>query len=84
MEKITECREQIRTLKGIVSCKNCGADINVSDTFCSCCGTRIVSEATLSPDENQCPNCGGKVNPGQLFCTTCGMRLTIAASAADE
>ncbi len=73
---------QLRTLKGITTCKHCGADILVTDTFCSNCGERNISEVTIAPADGKCPNCGHQVSPGQQFCTTCGAKVNVSESAA--
>ncbi len=82
--EIQDLTDQIRALRGITTCGSCGADILVTDTFCSNCGARIISEITLSSVGGICPNCGHKVKEGQLFCSTCGAKVNISETAGTE
>ncbi len=83
-EKIQDCKNEIRTIKGITTCEHCGADIFVTDTFCGTCGARIISEITISSTGGNCPSCGQKVYPGQQYCSTCGARINISDESMEE
>ena len=39
--RICELQEQIKTIKGVFSCPNCGAEITSDSSFCSSCGAKI-------------------------------------------
>ncbi len=82
--QIRDLTDEIRKLKGITTCEHCGADISVTDTFCSVCGARIISEITVSPNGGICPNCGHRVDPGKMFCSTCGVKINISESVSDD
>ena len=79
--EISEAREKIKCLKGIVKCKNCGAEILADATFCNACGTRV--EHTPSVDETGeeggciCPVCHEAVEAGNRFCRHCGARVDM-------
>jgi len=83
-EEIQSCTDQIRELKGITSCEHCGADILVTDVFCSSCGERVRSEVTIDPSGGKCPNCGHKVTPEQKFCSICGAKVNMEEPAAED
>lgn len=76
--EIAECREEIKQIKGVVKCPNCGGDVPLSSAFCPGCGTKIVREAEAAPsvpEKRVCPACGAQVPEGNRFCTSCGMKL---------
>lgn len=47
--RISELQEQIKTIKGVFSCPNCGAEVTTESSFCSTCGTKI--EAPIQKEE---------------------------------
>ncbi len=47
--RISELQEQIKTIKGVFSCPNCGAEVTTESVFCSSCGAKI--EAPLHREE---------------------------------
>lgn len=65
-EKIAVCREQIKTLKGVEKCPNCGADVQNGSQFCNNCGTRMppASMKTAPKAGHTCPTCGAAVAEG--------------------
>jgi len=38
---ISELKEQIKTIKGIYACPNCGAEVAIDAAFCSSCGAKM-------------------------------------------
>lgn len=83
-EKIAVCREQIKTLKGVEKCPNCGADVQNGSQFCNNCGTRMppASMKTAPKAGLTCPTCGAAVAEGNLFCNSCGTKLAPAPAPA--
>lgn len=83
-EKIAVCREQIKTLKGIEKCPNCGADVQNGSQFCNNCGTRMppASMKTAPKAGLTCPTCGAAVAEGNLFCNNCGTKLAPTPAPA--
>lgn len=69
--RIAECREQIKDIKGITVCANCGAQVTGS-AFCSVCGTPVPVQE--KPAGAFCKNCGSPLADGSAFCTSCGTR----------
>lgn len=69
--KIDAYNEQIKRLKGIVRCPNCGSALADGMAFCTNCGTKAES----APAPRTCPNCGNVVPEGMAFCTGCGTKL---------
>ncbi len=83
-EKIAVCRNQIKTLKGVEKCPNCGADVQNGSQFCNNCGTRMppASMKTAPKAGLTCPTCGAAVAEGNLFCNSCGTKLAPAPAPA--
>lgn len=84
-EKIAVCREQIKTLKGVEKCPNCGADVQNGSQFCNNCGTRMPPASMKTAPKASgltCPTCGAAVAEGNLFCNNCGTKLAPAPAPA--
>ncbi len=52
--KITEYRQQIKDIKGVVCCEKCGAEVSSNAAFCSSCGAPmpVVKPVETQPEEN--------------------------------
>lgn len=76
---IEQYSEQVKKLKGIVRCPNCGGDVQYGSPFCSSCGTKIevksASEVNEDPNVIRCIKCGMPINDGCAFCTNCGTKV---------
>lgn len=48
--RISELQEQIKVIKGVFSCSNCGADVTVDSSFCSACGAKIENPVHKEDD----------------------------------
>ena len=77
MRQIEANKKQIRILKGVVSCPNCGMDIDANAAFCKSCGVRLIPVAQMTYSGNVCSECGSPVDEGQLFCTRCGHKMEL-------
>lgn len=44
MDKITELKKEIQTLKGTKLCESCGAELSKDSLYCSSCGKRVEEE----------------------------------------
>lgn len=77
--EIHDCEEQIKTIRGVVKCPNCGADIPLNAAFCSACGTPApAAEKPAEPvpeGARECPNCHKLMSAENQFCTSCGAKL---------
>lgn len=57
-------------------CKECGAVLLDTDTYCGKCGKKVVIDV--------CPKCGEPLRPGMRFCVKCGSEvLTLEEVAGD-
>lgn len=77
--QIAEAQEQIKQIKGIEKCPQCGADMPRDALFCSACGAR------MKPAVQQvrfCTICGAQLEPGTIFCTSCGTK--VVEDTSDE
>ena len=83
-EKIAVCRNQIKTLKGVEKCPNCGADVQNGSQFCNNCGTRIppASMKTSPKAGLTCPTCGTELESDAAFCFNCGTKLAPTPAPA--
>ena len=83
-EKIAVCREQVKTLKGVEKCPNCGADVQNGSQFCNNCGTRIppASMKTAPKTGLTCPTCGTELESDAAFCFNCGTKLAPTPAPA--
>lgn len=71
-----EIEAQMAVLDTVTSdyaCPTCGHPYEAGDTFCTECGTSLVSE---------CPTCHGQVRPGDKFCPHCGENLKTVEVAS--
>ena len=46
-KEIKSAESQIETLKGIYRCKNCGAEMRITDNYCMMCGTKREDVASM-------------------------------------
>ena len=78
--KIDDLSEQIKKLKGITRCPQCGNDVPYGAPFCSACGAKQQNDpAQAQAEEEQaarfCAKCGAQIAPGHAFCTACGAKV---------
>lgn len=77
--EIGQFREEIKQIKGIVKCPNCGADVPLQAAFCNACGAKMGAAPTqpAAPSENTkiCPACGAASPRDNQFCTHCGVKF---------
>lgn len=77
-EKIESCSEQIKRLKGVVRCPNCGSEVPYDAPFCSSCGSRINVQSAppdVGSNVRRCVKCGVPISPDMAFCTNCGTKV---------
>ncbi len=76
-KNIEQYKEQIKQIKGVKVCENCGAELAIGASFCTNCGAQVTqSQAAPSAEGSSvCPNCGKPVAPGSKFCTNCGSKM---------
>lgn len=76
--KINQYSEQVKKLKGIVRCPNCGGDVQYGSPFCSSCGTKMKVENSSTNNATnvfRCSKCGMPINDECDFCTNCGTKI---------
>lgn len=81
--EILQCKENIKQIRGVAKCPNCGADVPADAAFCNACGARIPSEEKSAPapvDALLCPKCHKPVPAGNLFCYHCGTKIEQSTS----
>lgn len=91
LERINSYKAQIRELKGLKLCHECGAEIEVRFPRCPLCGVEvevpkqeiIIQEEGVIDNDNIiehmtgpfCTGCGAKITEGAKFCVKCGKKL---------
>lgn len=81
-EKIRNCRQQIKDIKGVVRCSQCGAEVPVGGAFCSSCGASMPKVQSANTDDLiKCESCGAMVKKGVRFCTACGNPMAQMAAS---
>ena len=80
--KIAEYSEQIKKLKHLVACPNCGEPIPEGVSFCTACGSHF--DPASADQGNRCANCGRPLEPDAFFCTHCGTKVPSAASTEEK
>ena len=83
--RVDKYKEQIRNVKGVRTCSNCGAEVANNAVFCNSCGTQLPVAAPVETAQtgSTCPQCGAATVSGATFCTSCGYNLAPAAPVAD-
>lgn len=72
-QKILECQDQVKYLRGIVHCPNCGADVQSDALFCGKCGYKVEAEEKNNKTKI-CKKCGSLIPVDSAFCTNCGCK----------
>ena len=75
--KIGQYSEQVKKLKGIVRCPNCGGDVPYGMPYCSSCGLKMDIQNASGSDIDLvcCIKCGMPIEYGCAFCTHCGAKV---------
>ena len=77
--EIAQCREEIKQIRGIVKCPNCGADVPLQAAFCNACGAKMeaapAQPAAVAEGTKICPACGAASPKDNRFCTRCGAKF---------
>ncbi len=81
--EIDRLKNEIRLVKGVQICEQCGEEIAAGVAFCPKCGNKMpepeVVEEEVAEEEAPaapatCKNCGVVLEEGAAFCTTCGTK----------
>lgn len=80
--EISEKREKIKLIKGVITCESCGADVPLNAFFCNSCGAQVIREESHKNDTRKkrvCPVCNELEYEDNLFCTHCGAKIEMDA-----
>lgn len=61
LESIEELKKQVRTLKGVNICANCGAEVALDNDFCGKCGAKVEKPAPAAEPAKECSEATGDV-----------------------
>ena len=73
--KIDDMTKMVQTLKSVVPCPKCGAEMKREAIYCNICGAEMPKTQfnTVQPVANRmCMNCGNPIADGVNFCMLCG------------
>ena len=79
-KKIADMNTQMRAIRGVVVCTQCGNELPNNVAFCSFCGAP-APKPKVDPSVTICPGCKAAVPKEMRFCTTCGFRMPDAQPA---
>ena len=83
-KNIKKYTEQIRQVKGVAICDNCGGEVSNTAPFCSACGSAITPAASANTGGSTCMNCNSALAPDQAFCTGCGTKVEQLQTPVQE
>lgn len=79
MAKVAELKEQLRTIKKVRTCENCGTEIANDAAFCPKCGAKLPEIVAPKAEEKEgvshCQSCGQELEEGAQFCPGCGAKV---------
>ncbi|MFT9056522.1 MAG: zinc ribbon domain-containing protein [Ethanoligenens sp.] len=79
---IASIQKQIKLIRGVYPCPQCGADVPNGSAFCPSCG-RTIDAANAASDvlpQHTCVACGAALPPDARFCRNCGAKQEQGAS----
>lgn len=79
--KLSNYRQQLMQIKGVIPCSQCGADVPRNSVFCPSCGNEMP-RAENGVELEKCASCNNYVAKGQRFCTYCGKPMATQAVVA--
>lgn len=81
-QRVEQYQEELQTVKGVMRCPNCGAEISANSTFCHVCGTKM--EPKKRPGTRMCTVCGAQLEADAGFCTVCGAKVAPMIDVVEE
>ena len=76
---IAQYKLEVQKIKGVCTCANCGAEIDVNASFCPSCGAKnefLAQQQAVQPEGKLCPSCGAVIKADAIFCPECGNRVS--------
>lgn len=52
---IESLRQQVRSIKGVIVCDNCGAEVSLENDFCGKCGHKLIKPEPVIEEEKAVP-----------------------------
>ena len=86
LANLSLANEKLRILKGLTICSGCGAEVSLSEAFCSKCGAKIIPpviqeeptqdamDAANADGKKFCTGCGSQIPADSGFCPVCGAK----------
>lgn len=83
-QKIIELQEEIKKIRNVHTCPNCGAECVENIAFCGSCGAALPVAAAVpqeaaapAPIAKTCASCGATLPDDAVFCTACGNKTDV-------
>lgn len=81
IENVSTYKDQIKKIKGVIDCPNCGAEVPYGSSFCNTCGMKIANLPSIQDTSTVlCKKCGNEMPEGYKFCTVCGTAISMEVS----
>lgn len=77
-KNISDLKEKLMAIKNIRQCADCGAEIELSTSFCPKCGSKQEAPEAPAAEDSQkpvCPSCNAEYDEGTVFCSNCGHKI---------
>ncbi len=84
--RIKGYRERIQSIKGVVRCERCGAEVANTAAFCNSCGAAMPRRIQAASQEQvrTCSKCGARIDDDNRFCTVCGTPVTMTQQVEER
>lgn len=84
--RIKSYHERIQSIRGVVRCERCGAEVANTASFCNSCGAAMPRRVQAVSQEHvrTCSKCGARIDDDNRFCTVCGTPVTMTQQVEEQ
>lgn len=84
--RIKSYHERIQSIRGVVRCERCGAEVANTASFCNSCGAAMPRrvQAVRTEHVRTCSKCGARIDDDNRFCTVCGTPVTMTQQVEER
>lgn len=84
--RIKGYHERIQSIRGVVRCERCGAEVVNTASFCNSCGAAMPRRVQAVSQEHvrTCSKCGARIDDDNRFCTVCGTPVTMTQQVEEQ
>lgn len=87
LQQNEELKKEILILNNKKVCPNCGAEVDITTTFCPQCGKeqeKIEVEQFIPKGKRKCSGCGEIIDDKNEFCPQCGTKKEVIEEQIEE